>query len=246
MSYILDALRKSDQQRQHGQAPTLQMAEPAAATGGRQGALAYGLTALILLGSGIAIGWWQPWQAATPPTATPLPAAPLSTVPPPAPAPPLNPYPAVAETPAATAPAPAAIATDAVLAAETPAPAPAAATKRSRNSADAAKNRPPKAAAHAPAKRTRPAAGTSDQPLLTIAELPPAIRQELPPLSISVHAYSPRAAERIVGINNKLLREGGNLPPGLTLEQITPEGMIFSYKGYRFRYVLGDAAAALR
>ena len=60
-------------------------------------------------------------------------------------------------------------------------------------------------------------------------------------MSISVHAYSPRPSDRMVRINDRLLREGGNLPPGLTLEQITPDGMVFSYKGYRFGRGLGAA-----
>jgi hypothetical protein len=32
-----------------------------------------------------------------------------------------------------------------------------------------------------------------------------------------------------------MLQEGEDLAPGIRLEQITPDGMIFSYKGYRFR-----------
>jgi hypothetical protein len=32
-----------------------------------------------------------------------------------------------------------------------------------------------------------------------------------------------------------MLREGDYVVPGLKLEQITPEGMILSYKGYSFR-----------
>jgi hypothetical protein len=39
------------------------------------------------------------------------------------------------------------------------------------------------------------------------------------------------------------MREGGYLTPGLMLEQITPDGMIFSYKGYRFRHGLQGSAA---
>ena len=58
-------------------------------------------------------------------------------------------------------------------------------------------------------------------------------------MSISVHAYSSKPADRIVGINDRLLREGGTVPPGLTLDEITPDGMVFSYKGYRFRRGLG-------
>ncbi len=70
---------------------------------------------------------------------------------------------------------------------------------------------------------------------MTLAELPVAIQQDLPPMSVSVHAYSARAGERLVGINSRLLHEGDEVAPGLKLEQITPDGMILSYKGYTFR-----------
>ena len=40
---------------------------------------------------------------------------------------------------------------------------------------------------------------------------------------------------RLAGINNRMLREGEYVVPGLQLEQITPDGMIFGYKGYSFR-----------
>ena len=62
MSYILDALRKSDQQRQRGAAPTL-LAALATTVAPRQPALlSYGLLALVLVGAGVAIGWLRPWQ----------------------------------------------------------------------------------------------------------------------------------------------------------------------------------------
>lgn len=54
-------------------------------------------------------------------------------------------------------------------------------------------------------------------------------------MTISVHAYSVNPANRLVGINNRMLREGEYLVPGLKLEQITPDGMIFGYKEYSFR-----------
>ena len=63
MSYILDALRKSDQQRQRGTAPTLLAAQTAAAVAPEQRALlAYGLLAALLVVAGILIGWLRPWQ----------------------------------------------------------------------------------------------------------------------------------------------------------------------------------------
>jgi general secretion pathway protein B len=69
-----------------------------------------------------------------------------------------------------------------------------------------------------------------------MAELPVPMQDQIPKMSISVHAYSARPADRLVGINGRLLREGDYPAPDLRLEQITPDGMILSYKGYRFRH----------
>ena len=87
--------------------------------------------------------------------------------------------------------------------------------------------------AAAGAKRGAAAAAPAAS-VMTMAELPVAIQQELPPMSVSVHAYSGKPAERLVDINGHLLHEGEDVAPGLRLEQITPEGMILSYKGYTF------------
>ena len=72
-------------------------------------------------------------------------------------------------------------------------------------------------------------------PVMALADLPVAIQQELPHMSISVHAYSGKSADRLVSVNDRLLREGDEVAPGLRLVQITPDGMVLSYKGYSFR-----------
>lgn len=54
-------------------------------------------------------------------------------------------------------------------------------------------------------------------------------------MTISVHAYSGNPEARPVGIGSRILREGDYVVPGLKLEQITPDGMVFGYKGFRFR-----------
>ena len=66
MSYILDALKKSDQQRQRGATPTLLAAQVTVAAPKRPLFMYYGLLAVVLLGAGIAIGWLRPWQAEQP------------------------------------------------------------------------------------------------------------------------------------------------------------------------------------
>jgi len=239
MSYILDALRKSDQQRRRGAAPTLLTGQAAAAAPKQPALLSYGLLALVLLGAGIAIGWLRPWP---PEPAAPAPVAIAANPPEPAQsqAPAVRPdlAPKSEPEPHAQNSAPA---TQAVPA---PAPAPAQAqphratgVKIERQSA------PPKAVAEESKKAAAPVPeqppGTADaapaQNVISLAELPLALQQELPPMTISVHAYSGTPGDRMVGINNRMLREGDYVVPGLKLEQITPEGMVFGYKGFSFR-----------
>lgn len=70
---------------------------------------------------------------------------------------------------------------------------------------------------------------------MSMDELPLQIQQEIPVMAVQLHAYSNIPGERLVSVNSVRLREGGFLTPDIRLEQITPEGMIFSYKGYRFQ-----------
>ena len=225
MSYILDALRKSDQERARGAAPRLSAGQFTSLAPKQDFPLAYGVLAIALVGSGIFIGWLRPWQNepatraaqstiantsdASPRPASPAAPAPSAALPPPQPA---------AQLQAVTAPA--------AAKAEVRAAAKPEARIAPQRSADSGKQQP--AASGAALLAPVPV-------VISLAELPVAIQQELPPMSISVHAYSGKPKERLVGINNQLLREGASPAPGLTLEQITPEGMIFSYKGYTFR-----------
>jgi general secretion pathway protein B len=254
MSYILDALRKSDQLRRRNAAPTLLPGLAAAAEAKPAPLLAYGVLALVLLAAGIAIGWLRPWQ---PPAAKPAPLAEAVKPEPvarPAPQPGATGQ-AAAQTPGAEPAAQAAPAAPAAARpAHTPAPAvaveahgtprPPVAAMESRSAppasaASAAVQPAPAIAAPVPDKVERGGA-TAVVPVVTIvmnmADLPMAIQQELPAMSISVHAYSSNAADRLVGVNGRLLHEGDTVAPGLTLEQITPAGMILSYKGYIFRH----------
>jgi len=87
----------------------------------------------------------------------------------------------------------------------------------------------------APPAETAAADAAGAQTVISMAELPLSIRQELPALTISAHAYVSNPRARLVGIDNRILREGDYVVPGLELKEITSDGMIFSYKGYRFR-----------
>lgn len=231
MSYILEALKKSDQQRQRGATPTLPTAQVSVAAPKQPLLVYYGLLAAVLLGAGIAIGWLRPWQAEQPaPAAEPgaarsaIPAL-QQAAPTPLPEPSEMARKTAQELPAphsATAGQPA----PKVDAMQPDIPAPASTGMHS-------------AAAPAPApmpeKHAGPAGAVQEQGAIPMAELPRTIQQEIPAMTIQLHAYSGNPAERLVSINSRMLREGGYLTPDLRLEQITPDGMIFSYKGYRFQ-----------
>lgn len=217
MSYILDALRKSDQQRQRGAAPTLLAGQVTTIAARQSLPLGYGLFAIALVAAGMFIGWLRPWQ---PESATHAVQAVIAT---PAETSPRQ----VASLPAAPAPAQS-------VEPSFPKPAPAATKAEVRAPAERESRSAPQRNSDPGPPRSRAALAAPVPVVISMAELPVAIQQELPPMSVSVHAYSGKSKDRLVGINNQLFREGDFPAPGLKLEQITPDGMVFSYKGYSF------------
>lgn len=209
MSYILEALKKSDQQRQRGATPTLPTAQFLVAAPKQPMLVYYGLLAAVLLGAGITIGWLRPWQAEQPAPAT-EPSAARSPIP--------------RQAAPATLPEPPEMVSKAAQ--KLPAPHSTPALQ------PAPKVEAMKPDAPAPAS---PAGVAQAQRAIPMAELPLPIQQEIPAMTIQLHAYSSNPSERLVSINSRMLREGGSLTRDLRLEQITPDGMIFSYKGYRFQ-----------
>jgi general secretion pathway protein B len=57
---------------------------------------------------------------------------------------------------------------------------------------------------------------------------------QLPELRLDLHVYAANPADRFVFINMRKLREGEALPEGVRVEQITPNGVDLSYQGRRF------------
>jgi general secretion pathway protein B len=216
MSYILEALKKSDQQRQRGATPTLPAAQVAIAAPKQPVFLYYGLFAAVVLAAGIVIGWLRPWQAEQPVPATePVAAKPLP------------------QTAAASLPEPPEMARTTLqeLSAANSMPA---AMKPDMPAPAKAETQVAPPATSAPVSE-KPADTAQEQKVVPLAELPLQIQQEIPAMTIPLHAYSSKPRDRLVSINDRMLREGESLTPGLRLEQITPDGLIFSYKGYRFR-----------
>ena len=236
MSFILDALRKSDQQRQRSVTPALLTAQ-APVVESRQPALWwYGLFAAVLIGVGILIGWMHQWRpepavpAIQSDAGRPLESsthqsnsAPLPVVPalPALPRKPENPQPP-RETTAQTQ-------------SDTPALMPA---KRLMDHPSVAVASSPSVApvsVHEEHARIVPGDAVRESGVMAPTELSPALQQEIPKLVILVHSYSSKPKSRFVFINDRRWQEEEYPVPGIKLEQITPDGVIFSYKGYRFR-----------
>jgi len=66
------------------------------------------------------------------------------------------------------------------------------------------------------------------------AELPPAVRAELPGFVFSMHSFTREPQGRLVRVNGRILREGQALRKDLVLREVTAQGAVFAYRGYLF------------
>jgi general secretion pathway protein B len=69
---------------------------------------------------------------------------------------------------------------------------------------------------------------------VSYSDLPINIRNALPELSIAAHYYSNSPSSRMASINGRIMRQGQKIAEGLTLKEINEEGVVFSYGKYRF------------
>ena len=65
-------------------------------------------------------------------------------------------------------------------------------------------------------------------------ELPYDIKQHIPIMEFSAHVYSTNPMQRSIVINGRFMEEGDNLGSDLVLNEITPQGAVFDFQGYRF------------
>lgn len=232
MSYILDALKKAEQERGLGQVPRLASVQEEPVPPRRSAVWLIGGALLI---NALVLAWWlrpvaqskpphpqsahvarapaprkmQPVgtsalsvPALTPPRLTPLPLPPL--------APPSTPAPTPAAVPA-----------------ESRVQRPVIAVPRHRVTPPVTSDResPPDA----------PVASEQASSVPLLRNLPAEFRASVPPLSLDVHVYAAANAGRFVLINMKKYRAGEQLAEGPQLEEITVDGVILSYQGQRFR-----------
>ncbi len=232
MSFILDALKKSESDRQRQGGPALFEVKVAPR---RTRLPLWAVAVALLLAVNLVILAWMLLRhpaahadaaldtATSHPAPAPLPAsavsAALPAAAPPASVAPASPPPAAAVTavPASAVNVPAVVATQPNNSAE------------EQNPEDLA----PAAEPIAAPLSTHVRRGTADGVPL-YQDWAASSGTSLPQLRLDLHVYAARPEERFVMINMHKLREGDSLPEGVRVEGITPEGAVLSYNGARF------------
>ncbi len=249
MSYILEALKKAQAERQLGSAPTLHalplQAAPAAGAPSRR-VLAWGVLAVLALAAAGYGAYF--WHAAPSRMASAAAPAPGTT--------------AIATPPSAAVIAPVTIATDATRAdaplfapAPAPAPAPRAVAVASSHAAAIAPPQhalaiappppaqqvaraqpaPAPAAAPSPAPTPPTAPAPAEESLPVLGAMPDAVARVLPQVTLGGYIYSRNPADRLLLVDKVLRHEGEEVAPGLTLEKLLPKAAVMNYRGYRYR-----------
>jgi len=227
MSFILDALKKSESDRQRQSGPALfEVKVPPPRRALPLWALAIGVLLAVNL---VIIGWMMlrhpRAEAAVNVTPPPLVAAPAAT--------------ATAGLPVQAPPAPLVVAPSAA-APQAPAPmaVPASAPMPGAPLAGGA-DEEPNPEDYAPAQEPPPFKASHVQrataegvPLYQDAAATPGTH--IPQLRLDLHVYADRPQDRFVMINMRKLREGETLPGGVRVESITTDGAVLSYNGSRF------------
>lgn len=250
MSYILDALRKSEQQRQREAAPSLHAPQMAIYYQKPKSLLFYGVLVVGLVLLGLLLSYFHPWQHEKETTVVANAANSLNELKPTtivtpqvAPTqkyeqqlPVKKPVIKELEKPAPLKQKPVEARKKPVEASQSQLPPQESEAPRSVEKSTQALPQPVnKPVADVPIETAQPAENPQPHKIMDVSELPPSIAQEMPKMAIAGIAYSTTAKESSVGINDRLLQEGDYLAPGLKLERINANSLVFSYKGYLIR-----------
>ena len=204
MSYILEALRRAETERDRGQVPGLN-AQPAPALAPASAARSpparrWPAPGLAAAAAALLAWWLWPGAAAPPPAVVSAGVAPTVS--------------AAPATEPASSPAPATLP---VVVSVAPPPLPA-----------------PKAVPAAPpAVAAQPASPAAAARTVTLASLTAEQRRDWPPLAIGGAVYSEHAASRFVIIGGQLVREGDAAAPGVSVERIGPRSVLLRWRDLR-------------
>ena len=258
MSFILDALRKSETARRRSETPDLftTMPNPVEAAPARTQwpMLAVGGVGVLSL---IAALWLFAQRESSPPMAdtgavptgpaanadvfeTTAPASPSAASPTPASPPPASPTPASPATAGEiSAPAPD----------TSPVEPPVSPPIQPRMSPPASVQGVPPPAPAVTSTRDLPASPQIDTPpapaaamptgdrIVALADLDAAVRNQLPPLKLSMHLWNETPSQRFVILDGQRLKEG-DLLGEIVIERITRDGAVLSWRGGRLKIEL--------
>jgi len=240
MSYILEALKKLEQRRQHESGPTLLTFQGSPLQPPRRRRLwLYVFSAAFLLNAALVFWWIEPWRAmgrrwippqnepprkitATTPVAVPDIRAQSN--------PTVDKNQARANEKKEATPPVAKQNPEAIAPKADPAPASKGArapVRQDQSVGDVRKERKP------------PTNGR----ILKLADLPAAVASSLPEIKMALHYYTADPQSRFARINDKTLREGQFLSEGVKVEEINAGGVVMSYQGYRFRIGINENPA---
>jgi general secretion pathway protein B len=226
MSYILEALKKAEQQRELGRVPGIDSVHEQPHRGGRASWLWLMISVLILNLLALLVLFWpdaneEGAPQAVPQTVSPSPQAPQQK---PAQRPKRAP-----ETEQTLQPEASSIAGPA---ARRPAEPPSEARLRLPVTAPAARAE----AKTPPASVEMPAAADPAPQLPVWPQVPASLFEQLKGnLRLDVHVFAGQPADRFVLINLKKYQQGQRLQEGPRLDEITADGVILSFRGERFR-----------
>lgn len=221
MSFILDALKKSEAERQRQTGPTLYEMRAAPR---RTSLPTWVFVVFAALAVNLLVLGYLLLRKPQAPTATTAATPAAAAVTPPA-APTSQARAATADTPPPVVQGPFRAPAQAPLpetAAATPESTPATATPAARTAPATTASRPADSGAVSSLADMRTSGGS------------------LPDLRLSLHVYDADPARRYLLLNGLRLREGDVMPDGLRVERITEDGAIMGWRGHRFLLPRGE------
>jgi general secretion pathway protein B len=220
MSYILDALKKSEQERGHGTAPGIQTTHSSSLNyySNKSHWWPYALVFIIAINLATLFYFVLLKDDAAGITVTDAQVATIATQPAPA---------TVSISKAPVSPAPA-------TQVQTAPPVRMASVDPAPVQVEPAEQLAATVPVTSPDQYSNQASAQPDFVTVDREELPYDIQQHIPIMEFSAHVYSTNPMQRSIVINGRFMEEGDNLGSDMVLNEITPQGAVFDFQGYRF------------
>ena len=213
MSYILDALKKSDNRRKQGEVPDLQTVHMPALNEEPSNKWLYLIIVLLLVSLAFLIGVYQPWKTAQTKNTRPAEIIEEKII-----------------EPEENNKAPANIAEPEVQ--------PETKGRIAKADAGPAVQKQTSEIIEQAAVDKKPELEISQEQIRQVprlSELSELVQQAIPNMVYAGHVYSSSSKQRSIIINGYAMSEGDTVIDGLKVKQITPDGVIFDYQGQLFR-----------